>query len=39
MADEMTAMFDIYTQAQVWKVVVEYVRENKLRRWLGEEKR
>lgn len=29
-ADEMTAMFDTYTQAQIWKVVVEYVRTNKL---------
>lgn len=29
-ADESTAMFDAYTQAQVWKVIVEYVHEHHL---------
>lgn len=29
-ADEMTTMFDTYTQAHIWKTVVKFVRENNL---------
>lgn len=29
-ADESTTMFDAYTQAQVWKIIVEYVRKNNI---------
>lgn len=29
-ADEMTTMFDTYTQAQIWKTVIEFVRKHNL---------
>lgn len=29
-ADEMTTMFDTYTQAQIWKTVIEFVRAHNL---------
>ena len=29
-ADEMTTMFDTYTQARIWKTVIEFVRKYNL---------
>ena len=29
-ADESTTMFDAATQAEIWKVIVEYIRQNNI---------